>query len=113
MLGKQCAGQSSTLRQMTSTLTAEHREVVSISVLVPRQARILQGPQMIILVPSMELGVQEAMLIYKLFGGSVNPGIPGASANMFAYSGPRGLKVFFLFDVPLTASSARYKILRP
>lgn len=48
---------------------------------------------MIVLVPSMELGVQEAMLIYKLFGGSVNPGIPGASANMFAYSGPRGLKV--------------------
>lgn len=48
---------------------------------------------MVILVPSMELGVQEAMLIYKLFGGSVNPGIPGASANMFAYSGPRGLKV--------------------
>lgn len=48
---------------------------------------------MIVLVPSMELGVQEAMLIYKLFGGSVNPGIPGASANMFAYTGPRGLKV--------------------
>lgn len=37
--------------------------------------------------------MQEAMLIYKLFGGSVNPGIPGASANMFAYTGPRGLKV--------------------
>lgn len=53
----------------------------------------LLGPQLLILVPSMELGVQEAMLIYKLFGGSVNPGIPGASANMFAYTGPRGLKV--------------------
>ena len=53
----------------------------------------MQGPQLLILVPSMELGVQEAMLIYKLFGGSVNPGIPGASANMFAYTGPRGLKV--------------------
>lgn len=54
---------------------------------------LLQGPQLLVLVPSMELGVQEAMLIYKLFGGSVNPGIPGASANMFAYTGPRGLKV--------------------
>ena len=52
-----------------------------------------QGPQLIVLVPTMELGVQEAMLVYKLFGGSVNPGIPGAAANMFAYSGPRGLKV--------------------
>ena len=54
---------------------------------------VIQGPQMIVLVPSMELGVQIAMLIYKLFGGSVNPGIPGASANMFAFTGPRGLKV--------------------
>jgi len=53
----------------------------------------VQGPQMIVLVPTMELGVQEALLIYKLFGGSVNPGIPGAKANMFAYTGPRGLKV--------------------
>lgn len=53
----------------------------------------LMGPQMVVLVPTMELGVQEALLIYKLFGGSVNPGIPGAKGNMFAYSGPRGLKV--------------------
>lgn len=60
---------------------------------------------MLVLVPTMELGVQEAMLIYKLFGGSVNPGIPGASANMFAYTGPRSLKVHFMLhccmQVPL------------
>ena len=48
---------------------------------------------LIVLVPSMELGTQVAMLVYKLFGGSVNAGIPGSSGNMFAYSGPRGLKV--------------------
>ena len=33
------------------------------------------------------------MLIYKLFGGSVNQGIPGERANMFHFNGPRGLKV--------------------
>ena len=33
------------------------------------------------------------MLIYKLFGGSINPGVPGERANMFRYHGPRGLKV--------------------
>lgn len=34
------------------------------------------------------------MLIYKLFGGNVSSGrVPGDSANMFNYSGPRGLKV--------------------
>ena len=27
----------------------------------------------------MELGTQVAMLVYKLFGGSVNSGIPGAA----------------------------------
>lgn len=46
-----------------------------------------------IVVPTRELGVQIVMLIYKLFGGSVNPGIPGDNANMFTYNGPRGIKV--------------------
>ena len=45
------------------------------------------------LVPTRELGVQTAMLIYRLFGGSVNPGIPGVAGNMFAFKGPKGLKV--------------------
>ena len=29
----------------------------------------------------------------QLFGGSVNPGIPGEPSNLFRYKGPRGLKV--------------------
>lgn len=53
----------------------------------------VQGPQCVVLVPTRELGVQIAMLVYKLFGGSVNPGIPGQAANMFRYAGPKGLKV--------------------
>lgn len=53
----------------------------------------LQGPGGLIIVPTRELGVQAVMLIYKLFGGSINPGVPGERANMFRYHGPRGLKV--------------------
>ncbi|GAB4823402.1 hypothetical protein N2152v2_010448 [Parachlorella kessleri] len=53
----------------------------------------LQGPQAVIIVPTRELGVQVVMLIYKLFGGSVNVGIPGTGGNIFQYDGPRGLKV--------------------
>ena len=46
-----------------------------------------------IVVPTKELGVQTVMLIYKLFGGSVNFGVPGDPTNMFGYTGPRGIKV--------------------
>jgi len=53
----------------------------------------LLGPQLIIVVPTRELGAQIAMIIYKLFGGSVSQGIPGHAENMFRYSGPRGIKV--------------------
>ena len=53
----------------------------------------LQGPQLVIMVPTRELGVQIVMLIYKLFGGAVNSQVPGDAANMFTYKGPRGLKV--------------------
>jgi DEAD/DEAH box helicase/UvrB/uvrC motif len=53
----------------------------------------LQGPGALIIVPTRELGVQAVMLIYKLYGGSINPGVPGERANMFRYHGPRGLKV--------------------
>ena len=53
----------------------------------------LDGPQLLVVVPTRELGVQIAMLIFKLFGGSVNSGIPGQRSNMFRYFGPKGLKV--------------------
>lgn len=47
------------------------------------------------LVPTRELGVQTALLVYRLFGGNptANAGIPGQAGNMFQYSGPRGLQV--------------------
>ena len=44
--------------------------------------------------PTLELGVQITLLVYKLFGGNPSSGrVPGDGANMFRYSGPRGAKV--------------------
>ena len=65
---------------------------------------------MIVLVPTLELGAQIAMLVYKLFGGSVNSGIPGAAGNMYAYTGPRGLKVFLL-SINESAVQAKWVVL--
>ena len=66
---------------------------------------------MVVLVPTRELGVQTVMLAYKLWGGSVNPGVPGLAGNMFSYNGPRGMKArrpcfpppFFPVPTPQTA----------
>ena len=70
----------------------------------------LDGPRLLLVVPTRELGVQIAMLVFKLFGGSVNPGIPGSSGNMFRYVGPRGIKVkgLLLEDEVESAVTNRY-----
>ena len=60
-----------------------------------------------IVVPTKELGVQTVMLIYKLFGGSLNSGIPGDPTNMFSYSGPRGIKVSQLLTHPFQLADVR------
>lgn len=44
------------------------------------------------MVPTRELGVQLVMLVFRLFGGNVSTGVPGAPGSIFEYSGPRGLK---------------------
>ncbi|KAF5836126.1 P-loop containing nucleoside triphosphate hydrolase protein [Dunaliella salina] len=41
----------------------------------------------------MELGVQTALLIFKMYGGNISQGRPGDPANMFTYFGPKGIKV--------------------
>ena len=54
----------------------------------------LEGPQLVIVVPTRELGVQIAMIVFRLFGGSLaSDGIPGNKSNMFRFNGPRGLRV--------------------
>ena len=37
----------------------------------------VQGCQMVVITNTRELGVQTALLVYKLFGGSISHGIPG------------------------------------
>lgn len=51
------------------------------------------GPQLLVLVPTFELGTQVALLVYKLFGGNISSRRPGDEANIFQYLGPRGIKV--------------------
>lgn len=48
---------------------------------------------MVVLVPHMELGVQTALLLFKLLGGNLSQGRPGDPANMYTYFGPKGIKV--------------------
>lgn len=73
----------------------------TLAFLLPALARVTPGqpgPQCVVLVPTLELGVQTALLVYKLWGGSINPGVPGLAGNMFAYTGPRGMKVRGVLD---------------
>eukprot|EP00798_Chlamydomonas_sp_ICE-L_P003454 gene3454-13512_t len=53
----------------------------------------LDGPQAIILVPTMELGVQCCLMVYKILGGNTSSGVPGDPANVFSYFGPKGISV--------------------
>ena len=54
--------------------------------------------QVLIIVPSRELTIKTVMLAYRLFGGNVNVGVPGAIDNMFNYKGPQGIKVVGVFE---------------
>ena len=53
----------------------------------------MKGPQLLVLVPTFELGTQVALLVYKLYGGNISTRRPGDPANLFNYMGPRGIKV--------------------
>ena len=52
----------------------------------------------LVIVPTRELTIQTVMLTYKLFGGSLNVGVPGDPGNMFNYFGPQGVKVAGVFE---------------
>ena len=55
--------------------------------------------QMVVIVPTRELVVQNSMLIWRILGGNVSKATPGDAANMFRYMGPRGVKVRGVFDL--------------
>jgi len=54
--------------------------------------------QLLVIVPTRELVVQNAMLIWRILGGNVSRQLPGDTANIFRYIGPRGVKVKGVFD---------------
>jgi len=53
--------------------------------------------QLLVIVPTRELVVQNAMLIWRILGGNVSRQMPGDTANIFRYIGPRGVKVKGVF----------------
>ena len=54
--------------------------------------------QLLVIVPTRELVVQNSMLIWRILGGNVSTQRPGDSGNIFRYIGPRGVKVKGAFD---------------
>lgn len=55
----------------------------------------VKSPLALIVVPTRELGIQTAMLLYELVGGSIkkDPNDIRGKANMFKYKGPKGVRI--------------------
>merc|ERR1712176_1398931 len=89
-------------RHQDTAIVSETGSGKTLAYLLPVLAELdpaeIPATQVVIVVPSRELGVQVVMLAYRLLGGSVNKGTPGNRANMFRYSGPRGLHPYGVFD---------------
>ena len=60
----------------------------------------VKDPLALIVVPTRELGVQIAMLLYQLVGGSIKRTATQQSgkSNMFKYKGPKGVKIGCVLD---------------
>ena len=60
----------------------------------------VKSPLALIVVPTRELGLQTAMLLYELVGGSIkkDPNEIRSKANMFKYKGPKGIRVGCILD---------------
>jgi len=60
----------------------------------------VKSPLALIVVPTRELGIQTAMLLYELVGGSIkkDPTEIRDKANMFKYKGPKGIRVGCILD---------------
>lgn len=66
----------------------------------------VRSPLALIVVPTRELGVQTALLLYELVGGSTKKTateLPGLT-NLFKYKGPKGVKIGCVLD----AQEAKY-----
>jgi superfamily II DNA/RNA helicase len=65
-----------------------------------RSGKDVKSPLALIVVPTRELGVQTAMLLYELIGGSIkkDPNDIRGKANMFKYKGPKGIRIGCVLD---------------
>jgi superfamily II DNA/RNA helicase len=60
-----------------------------------KSGKDVKSPLALIVVPTRELGIQTAMLLYELVGGSVKKEATDirGKANMFKYKGPKGIRI--------------------
>jgi superfamily II DNA/RNA helicase len=60
----------------------------------------VKSPLALIVVPTRELGIQTAVLLYELVGGSIkkDPNEIRSKANMFKYKGPKGIRIGCVLD---------------
>ena len=60
----------------------------------------VKSPLALIVVPTRELGVQTAMLLYQLVGGNIKDSATeiAGKANMFKYKGPKGVRIGCVLD---------------
>jgi superfamily II DNA/RNA helicase len=65
-----------------------------------KSGKDVKSPLALIVVPTRELGIQTAMLLYELVGGSIkkDPTDIRGKANMFKYKGPKGVRVGCILD---------------
>lgn len=80
------------------------RPMVNAAARVPlsmgKSGRDVTSPLALIVVPSRELGIQTAMTLYELVGGSTKrtPTEFSGKRNMFKFKGPRGVKISCILD---------------
>jgi len=65
-----------------------------------RSGTDIKSPLALVVVPTRELGVQTAMLLYQLVGGNIkdSPTARSGKANMFKYKGPKGIRIGCVLD---------------
>ena len=65
-----------------------------------RSGTDIKSPLALVVVPTRELGVQTAMLLYQLVGGNIKDSATQRSgkANMFKYKGPKGIRIGCVLD---------------
>jgi superfamily II DNA/RNA helicase len=65
-----------------------------------KSGKDVKSPLALIVVPTRELGVQTALLLYELIGGNVKKEAAEirGKANMFKYKGPKGIRIGCILD---------------